>query len=86
MVKRSTKTLTEQCEKVTIRFTKSQAERIAAECELNGMKPSVYLRLASMSFTNSKFLDVFSLVSQVAEEQVRFRRDFNEAVYREGES
>jgi len=80
MARKSTKSLAEQCQKVTIRFSPSQAEKIAKECELNGLKPAVYLRLASISFTNNKFLDVFSVVTQVAEEQVRFRRDFNAAV------
>lgn len=85
MTRRSTKSLVEQCEKVTIRFSKADAEKIASECERNGLKPAVYLRLASISFTKNKFLDVFSLVRQVADEQVRLRRDFNDAVYREGE-
>ncbi len=80
MARKSTKTLVEQCEKITSRFAKSQAEKMAAQCEASGIKPSQYLRLAGMAFTDFRFLDLIGRMQRVEDEILRLRDDFNEAV------
>ena len=85
MTRKSTKPLIEQCEKITSRFSKEHARRIAQQCEETGIRPAVYLRLAGMAFADFKFLDLATKMQNVADEQARLRRDFNDAVYREGE-
>lgn len=83
MTRKSNKTLAEQCEKITSRFAKSQAEKMAAQCEATGIRPSQYLRLAGMAFTDFQFLDLVGKLSSLEQEMKRLRNDFNAAVIQE---
>lgn len=77
---KNTKSLVEQCEKITIRFARPQAEKIAQQCEQTGIKPSQYVRMAGIAFTDHKYLDLKSMLQMVVDETIRLRRDFNDAV------
>ena len=92
MARKSKKPLAEQCEKITVRFDKTKARQIAEECELYGIVPAVYVRLTSSATIDNRYLDVFRIVNAlkeevtaIREENIRLRRDFNEAVYVEEE-
>ncbi|QDV73197.1 hypothetical protein [Botrimarina mediterranea] len=82
MAKKTQKPLLEQCKKVTIRFTDGQAEKIAVECLKSGIKPSAFLRLASVAFVDHKMLDLKSTQQTVLDELIRLRRDFSDALVR----
>lgn len=82
MAKKAQKPLFEQCKKVTIRFTDGQAEKIATECLKAGIKPSQYLRIAGVAFTDHKFLDLKSTLTTVLDETIKLRRDFSDALVR----
>lgn len=79
-VARTTKSLVEQCEKITIRFARPQAEKIAAECEKSGVRPGQYLRMAGIAFSDHRYLDLKTMMQLVIDETIRLRRDFNDAV------
>ncbi|WP_146564531.1 hypothetical protein [Posidoniimonas corsicana] len=85
MAKRSEKSLVEQCEKVTIRFTRGQAEKIAEECLKAGIRPSQYLRIAGVAFTDHRYLDLKSMMQSVFDETIRLRRDFSDALVSGGD-
>ena len=80
MARKSEKSLLEQCKKVTIRFSDGDAEKIATECLRNGIKPSLYVRIATNGFTNHRYLDLFTKTQTVLDETIRLRRDFNDAL------
>jgi len=87
MARKSTKSLVEQCEKVTVRLPSEVARKIAKQCEENGIAPSVYMRFAARVFVEFRTLDVVGKLQSVQDEQrmmrdeqVRMRIAFNEAV------
>lgn len=85
MAPKSERTLEEQCERITSRFDKHYARKLAEQCARNGMKPAQLVRFAAMVLIDFSALDLVSKVQRVEDEMIRFRRDFNDAVYRDEE-
>lgn len=83
MTRRTEKTLEEQCEKVTSRFDRRYAQKLARHCDRSGMKPAQLVRFAAMVFIDFECLDLVTKVQKVEDELAGFRKDFNEAVIRE---
>lgn len=80
MARKSQKSLLEQASKVTVRFPAEVAEAIAEESIKAGIKPSVYVRIATTGFTKHKHLDLMSKLMMAYDELIRLRRDFNDAL------
>lgn len=78
--KKNEKSLFEQCEKITVRFGKPQARKIAEQCLLWGVKPAQYLRISGINFSDHEYLDLKTAMQRVEEEQRKLRLDFLNAV------
>ena len=85
MARRSVRSLEDQCEKITSRFDKHYARRLARQCEGTGMKPAQLVRFAAMVFLDFGTLDLVTKIQKVEDQIVLLRSDFQEAVYSEEE-
>ncbi|WP_425399071.1 hypothetical protein [Aeoliella sp.] len=85
MARRNDRSLEDQCEKITSRFDKHYARRLAKHCEGTGMKPAQLVRFAAMVFLDFGTLDLVTKIQKVEDHLVLLRKDFQEAVYSEEE-
>ena len=82
-MRRTPRPLEEQCEKITSRFDKHYAKKLARQCEGTGMKPAQLVRFAAMVFLDFGTLDLVTKIQRVEDLLVSFRNEFDDAVYRD---
>lgn len=84
-MRRMPRPLEEQCEKITSRFDKHYAKKLARQCEGTGMKPAQLVRFAAMVFLDFGTLDLVTKIQRVEDSLNEFRSEFDDAVCRDEE-
>lgn len=77
------KSIKEQAEKLSFRVAPAYAERVAAICEDAGLTPNQLGRIALMQLVNTNGLKIADRMARVEENLLRFRAEFNAAIYLE---
>jgi len=82
----------EQAEKLSFRLTKEYADLVYQVAEASGLTPNQVGRMATMFMVRNrfheypeKFVRVEASHNKLVDAVIRLTKDFNEAVYREGE-
>ena len=84
-MRRNVRPLEEQCEKITSRFDRHYAKKLARQCEGTGMKPAQLVRFAAMVFLDFGTLDLVTKIQRMEDTLNEFRSEFDEAVCRDEE-
>jgi len=82
---RKKKTSREQAEKLTFRLTAEYAELVYKLAESAGLTPNQVGRMTTMFMVRNRFDEFPEKFGRVENALIRLTRDFNDAVYREGE-
>jgi len=79
------KTTRQQAEKLSYRLSEEYAELVGAMAEESGLTPNQIGRMATMFMVRNRFHEFPEKFGRVENALIRLTKDFNEAVYREGE-
>lgn len=75
----------EQAEKLSFRLTPEYARLVFQVAEASGLTPNQVGRMATMFMVRNRFHEFPERFGRMEDALIRLTRDFNDAVYREGE-